>query len=694
MKFHKIIMFLFLVAFIASCAPGAPSPASTFIQTQKSTNTLAPLSPKNSIEINFDPVQQENGISLLKKDGDNQYSSVSIQKKNAISTDGFKSHILTNFISFQISDSFYATQEPITFKIEYFDKGDGLIYLQYDSYSSTTRSEDPTYRTIDLAFRQNTLKWKSASYVISDARFDHLQNLGGDFRINGEINPVIISDIKIIRGGEPPSTATPLPTTVSPAAYPIPLTNKAVFTYYFYWYDAPNGWAFNLTDAPVDFQTMSWLDVSWHLKQLREIKKAGIDVVLPVIDYSPGKINYWQPGLIKLAAALDEMLNGGTTPPSVGMFVDTSSFQGKDLREESTKEELYGNVKYFFTTIPQGYWALAENNRPIVWFYTANWPTAFDQTFIDFIYQHFQEDFGVRPYLVFDNSWQYPVETRDGGQVKNFNSPRLKYDATYSWGGAIVPNFSLQIAEIGPGYDDHAVEDRIPPIYTDRRNGETYKQNFALAIKCGSPWLVFETWSEFMEGTEIAETLQYGRQYLDLTKEYISYFKEGRLPQGFSLGKYSSENEISFSAGNPNLENGISLGPNIDDGIYQTESKVGNQSFKINGGEGSYLYFSVDDSFYLNEQQPIQLTIRYFDEGFGSIYLDYDTATCGADFNPNTMYKRIGIAYLNNSLSWKFVTITLNDASFANNENNRSDFRLTTSGPPLNISTVEIKKIH
>ena len=586
---------------IASCSPQAAAPASTLVPT---ITTIQPAL-NDSAEIRFDSEKVEDGISLQPMREDNQYTFISEEGKGAISTDGFSSHILTNFASFQISDTFYTKQEPITIEVDYFDKGEGLVILQYDSYTSTIKSEDPAYRTVDLAYRLNTLKWKTVSYVMSDAAFEHRQVAGGDFRIAGEISPVILSDIKITRGGNLPATPTPAPTSATRAAYPTLLGEKAIFTYYFYWYDAPNGWAFNLTDAPEDFQSMSWLDVSWHRKQLEEIKKAGIDVVLPVIDASPGKLNYWQPGLIKLATALDQMLNEGKTPPSVGMFVDTSSLQGNDLREESSKKELFANIKYFFTTIPRGYWALTENDRPIIWFYTSIYPSAYDQTFIDYIYQHFQEEYGVRPYLVFDKSWDYPADSNDGAQVKNYNAPQLIFDASYSWGGAVSPTFSLQVADIGPGFDDHSIEGRDPNTFTDRKNGETYKQNFALAIKCGSPWLAIETWSEFMEATEISETLQYGRQYLDLTKEYIPYFKEGRLPRGVSLGKYSSENGISILAGNPNMENGISLGQNMGDGNFQIESKAGIPAINIKGGEGSYIYFLIDNSFYFNEHHVL-----------------------------------------------------------------------------------------
>lgn len=688
MKFRSFISILFLITFLASCAPGTAAPETT--QAPAITRTQPALN--DAIEIRFNPEKVEDGIILQPVREDNQYTFVSKGGKGAISTDGFASRIRTNYLYFRITDGFYTRQELITVEIGYLDEGDGLILFQYDSNS--IQSSEPIYKTIALGYRLNSHTWKTASYVISDAAFEHRQVEGGDFRIAGEITPVVLSEIKISRGGNIPATPTPAPTRATPAAFPGPLWEKAIFTYYFYWYDAPNG-VYDLTNTPVDYQTMSWRDVSWQLKQIKEIKNAGIDVMLPVYWYLPADLLWSQPGLVNLATALEQMRAEGSTPPAVGMFVDTTSFTGKDMREEANKQELYDNIKFFFTTIPQGYWALAENKRPIVWFYTANWPTAYDQTFIDFVYQHFQEDFGVRPYLVFEGSWEYPVKTRDGMQVKDFNAPHLKYDATYSWGGAVAASFSPQVGEIGPGYDDHAVEGRIPPTFVDRKNGETYKQNFKLAIQCGSPWLAIETWSEFMEGTEISETLQYGRQYLDLTKEFSAYFKQGALPEGMTLGEYGATDKVSFTAGEPNQQAGLSIGPNLGDGIYITvskEGKTGVQAEIFQENDGAYLFFQVDNAFYFNTPQYITLSLTYYDEGNTPISLDYDSLKCATVYNVNKAYKRIDVVTRHNTLTWKTVQITLNDATFANNENNGTDFRLSALGAPLIISAVEIIK--
>ena len=41
---------------------------------------------------------------------------------------------------------------------------------------------------------------------------------------------------------------------------------------------------------------------------------------------------------------------------------------------------------------------------------------------------------------------------------------------------------------------------------------------------------MIETWDEFHEGTDIAESKEYGRQYIELTRKYSDLFKSGRKP--------------------------------------------------------------------------------------------------------------------------------------------------------------------
>jgi hypothetical protein len=97
-------------------------------------------------------------------------------------------------------------------------------------------------------------------------------------------------------------------------------------------------------------------------------------------------------------------------------------------------------------------------------------------------------------------------------------------DAQYSWGGAINAEFR-DVAEIGPGYDQSAAKTRSPLI-VPRNGGQLYRQNWETLLAMNPrPWLVnLETWDELIEGSDICETKEFGRTYIDITRQFADIF--------------------------------------------------------------------------------------------------------------------------------------------------------------------------
>ena len=60
---------------------------------------------------------------------------------------------------------------------------------------------------------------------------------------------------------------------------------------------------------------------------------------------------------------------------------------------------------------------------------------------------------------------------------------------------------------------------------TDRQGGAYYEDQLRQAVRSGRHILAAETWNEFSEGTDIQETVETGRQYIDLTRRYVDQFK-------------------------------------------------------------------------------------------------------------------------------------------------------------------------
>ena len=73
-----------------------------------------------------------------------------------------------------------------------------------------------------------------------------------------------------------------------------------------------------------------------------------------------------------------------------------------------------------------------------------------------------------------------------------------------------------------PGYDDTKI--RKPGLKAERQDGEAYRVLWQEAIKAKPDWVLITSWNEWHEGSEIEPSLEYGNEYLSLTKEYGARF--------------------------------------------------------------------------------------------------------------------------------------------------------------------------
>ena len=484
-----------------------------------------------------------------------------------------------------------------------------------------------------------------------------------------------------------PTAVEPSPT---PASYPSPLEGRAVLTYYFYWYDARTGAhlapygqvpGLSLTDHPAGRTAPNWRRPAWHLEQLKDAVEARIDALLPV--YWPGDLDWANGGLGALAKALELLRHSGTTPPAVGMFFDTTPLRGMDLRTIEARDYVYEGIHYFFSTIPRQYWAMVDGNRPVIWFYSGNFPTDYDKRFFNDIHSRFEQDFGLRPFLVMDEDWNCQRLPNQGDGF---------CDATYAWGGAISPAFSPQVAAIGPGYDERGLPDRTKALHVDRRNGTTYENGLVKAMKCGQPWLAIETWNEYHEGTEIADSLEYGRQYIELTRQIAGIFKSGLLPLDQRIETaYTDARSVAFLAGSTS-QHGLTLVPDTGEGTYGSaiiDGKHAVTSEKPATDAHAYrLSFQVDDGFYFAQKRSVVLRVDYFDEGKDPIMLEYDGAPC-RDNSGEAGFRQVLLAEREGSNTWRTAELALDEATFAS-QGSTPDFRLVTEKTALAVHLVRV----
>ena len=318
-------------------------------------------------------------------------------------------------------------------------------------------------------------------------------------------------------------------------------SQRLATTYYFYWHDltdpARNGRYVNQQfDSPPDLAHYSFLLPETHERQFTDMVDAGLDFVLPVYWGEPGHPgrttsetypHYWSTeGIPPMVQALDRLSAAGKHL-QVGMFYDTTILANADLTTPAGKEYFYVNVRDFFSRIPPKYWA-AIGGKPIVWLYDTLWISKFDQSSLDYLSDRFAKDFnGLRPYIVREVQW----ESSKGVTP----SQTLHSDGLYGWGAAANgynPAPKLTVAEVGPGFRNTAYCKGGPAkncFDINRQGGAFYERQLQQAVAGPHNIMAVETWNEFSEGTDVAETVQYGRRYIQLTRQYADRFKATRV---------------------------------------------------------------------------------------------------------------------------------------------------------------------
>jgi hypothetical protein len=316
---------------------------------------------------------------------------------------------------------------------------------------------------------------------------------------------------------------------------------RIVATYFFYWYDAATYRAAQAQRSfdpypfhPPNLDTISFRDPDWYEHEFRDMLAAGIDVVLPDYWGEPGQygrrvapapeLNYFATeGLPPMVEALDRLADAGT-PLKIGLFLDSTILNNEDLTTERGKRILQATVRDYYSKIPPRHWAVI-GGRPIVWLYDAQRVYRFDQSTFDDLTATFQRDFGgLSPYVVRELQWE---------RAKNVDhDDHIRADGLYAWGAAPFgfaddPRFT--IAQVGPGFSSVQFG-RPDGILTDRRGGRYYEDQLRKALLSGRQIMAVETWNELGEATGILETVEYGRQYIDLTRRYADRFKVGLPP--------------------------------------------------------------------------------------------------------------------------------------------------------------------
>lgn len=456
-----------------------------------------------------------------------------------------------------------------------------------------------------------------------------------------------------------------------------------IATSYFYWYDNETkahvvdfDGTDALTDHPPTLEGFSYKNVDWHARQLTDMIAAGIDVALPVYWGVPGAGESWSDqGLPKLVEAREQLLRQGKSPPAIGLFYDTSTlrYNGRhyhvDLTQPAGRLWFYGTIRNFFSLIPARHRA-GIDGKPLVFLYSHTFAKNVDAELFPAVRKMFREDFGSDPYLVKMHGWP--------GQA----------DSRYQWGAALAPTI-LETAGIGPGYDHSAVPGRSP-LVRPRDEGRFYRFGWERLLSMDParrPWLVhLETWNEFHEGTEICETVEYGRQYIELSRRHADLFHARRRVELTYLTQVSAS---------PDKPQGLQIAPKPDgDGPIVKRAVEGKPAWTTTPNRRSpeqrYMYFDVGYCFLFDGDEPVEVTVGYFDAGPKEFRFEYDSHDPSLEGIPQQF--RTGHRQpITGSRTWKEVSFLIPHARFAGRANG-ADFRMACAGADLSVGHVSLRR--
>lgn len=487
------------------------------------------------------------------------------------------------------------------------------------------------------------------------------------------------------------------------------LTGQVVATHYFYWYRWPDS-HFNQPGAPgreghthhlKDPEGVSWLSVDWHEQQLRDMRKAGIDVALPVYWGAPGA--YDRRGLRWSVEGIAPMVRAaarlGPKGVKLGMFYDTSTLANgvrgvkpasgrADLRTAAGKDLFCRTIIEYFARIPKKHWGRMQG-RPLVVLYVSGFAEAWDERLGSALRDRFAERFdGERPFLVADASWG-----------------NIGQDRTTQWGAALAGARLFDgVAQIGPGYDDSPVPGRFTPV-REREDGAFYENAWRAAIAHRPELVLIETWNELHEGTEICETIETGRRYLEITRRESRRLKSGGAPTPTVKLRWPSPRPRPDRAwghdakGAPRVHADWSRTPGSAVGIRHRAWADGPLKRRPTDVESPaservrYLYLQVSDHwrFDVARDARVDLRLEIVTEGNPPISVQYDGWDPSAPLDG--AYTSATETTDQNGEAGTYRRFRLRNVRFANRQNGGADLRLVLHGPAVHLRSATLTPV-
>ncbi|MDX1932639.1 MAG: sugar-binding protein [Capsulimonadales bacterium] len=277
--------------------------------------------------------------------------------------------------------------------------------------------------------------------------------------------------------------------------------------------------------------------VSWHRSQLSELKKTGIDAALVSFagpDSELGPLD--EKSLVVLTTALREMATENVPTPFVAPCLDVRGLglqnaPKTDLGTAEGRNTLYRAIRRWFLLIPPEFrfrvlLPTGENGRIL-----PAYPFFLDAAegvvnsggpeWADEMRQRFAADFGPAT----------------GGVTLLFvggegfaTSPALAATAPLRSGGAGDGPIKTFVVQPGVANPEVTADGKADPRFRflPRRAGATYRESWEAATNARPTWIILDSWNDYLRGTTVDVSRQYGRLYEDATR--IALIQASGLP--------------------------------------------------------------------------------------------------------------------------------------------------------------------
>jgi hypothetical protein len=476
------------------------------------TRSATPLDRTGSFEGNYsgygDPSSVWTRLGANVERGHGLYQDEALAATTAIASGGRRA--TSGAIYFDVNDRYLydgsaggAPVGEIVVGVEYLDAGSGSFSLVYDAPDGE--------RTAGSVQLTNSNAWRRAAFDAHGGRFGNGVR-GADFRVVSPARDLVVRDVFVTRSAAGNAR--------EPVPYGFSRAQRLVGTYYFPVFDGyrPSLWPTSTMGPPgaganhVD-NGYSYRSIETARKDMVDMRDAGIDFTL--LWYTGNTIDANTQGVVAVrqAVAAAAAVSGA---PKFGLLLDSVMLVGDpnlrvrdtllDLGDAATQAQLFRLAEDFYGLVPRSQWATIEGHPIVAVYYQGpDMVSNLDRSVIARLSDRFQAVHGVRPYLMLDRLWD-PDEQYG-----------LPVDDWFHWGASLAPAaqpgyFQDRVAAIGPGFLDPSGRSR------DREGGAYYTRGWDRAIAADKRIVLIDTWNYFVEGTAIAESKEYARQYIDITR--------------------------------------------------------------------------------------------------------------------------------------------------------------------------------